>query len=232
MGKLLSHSQQAVASLVPWLEARAAVVKTFHANGWSMDVVKYLRALQHQSSGLTVVELRPRHMSEVTCLASFTALTSCGLHSSRHNYHDTVDLTTLQGLQMLTKLALNRGHYSSLSSMSHLTDLDLNMAHVSDLGYSTAASKLIHLRMQNSDLDNLRARGLMACIALQSLQISEGCTMSAVRRVDCLDTSASARVIMATCTAQISCMQSALVHVMAFIQQSCWYVRIKLINAR
>ncbi len=29
------------------------------------------------------------------------------------------------------------------------------------------------------------------------------------------------RAIMAACTAQISCMQSALFHVMAFIQQSC-----------
>ncbi len=191
-GKLKSRSQQVAASLVPWLEARAAFVKTFHANDWSMDVVKYLRALQHQSSGLTVIELRPRHMREVICLASFTALTSCCLHSSCHNYHDTVDLTPLQGLQMLTKLALNMGHYSSLSSMSHLTDLDLNRAHVSDSGYSTFASNLIHLRMQKSDLDMLHARGLMACIALQSLEISEDCTMSAVHRVDCLDTSVSA----------------------------------------
>ena len=191
-GKLKSRSQQVAASLVPWLEARAAFVKTFHANDWSMDVVKYLRALQHQSSGLTVIELTPRHMRDVICLASFTALTSCCLHSSCHNYRDTVDLTPLQGLQMLTKLALNRGCYCSLSAVSHLTDLDLNTAHVSDSDYCNFASNLIHLRMQTSDLDMLHARGLMACVALQSLEISVHCNIGAVHGVDCLDTFMSA----------------------------------------
>ncbi len=189
-GKFKSRSEQVATSLVPWLEATAAVVKTFHATDWSIDVVKYLRALQHQSSGLTVIELRTIHKHEVICLSSFTALTSCCLHSSLH--HDAVDLRPLQGLRMLTRLALNRGHYSSLSSLSHLTDLDLNRAHVSDSGYSTFASNLIHLRMQSSDLGMLHARGLMACIALQSFQISEDCTISAVHGADCLDTSMSA----------------------------------------
>ncbi len=187
-GKLLSHSRQAVASLVPWLKARAAVVKTFHANGWSMDFVKYLRALQHQSSGLTIIELTPRHKREVTCLASFTALKSCCSHSSCHIYQDTVDLTPLRGLQMLTKLSLNMEHYSGLSSLSHLTDLDLNTAQVYDSGYSTFASNLIHLKMQKGNLDMLHARGLMACVALQSFEISEDCTIIAEHWVDCLDT--------------------------------------------
>ena len=109
--KLKSGNQRVAASLVPWLEARAAVVKTFHANHWSKE---------HQSSGLTIIELTPRHKREVTCLASFTALKSCCLHSSCHIYQDTVDLTPLRGLQMLTKLSLNMGHYSGLSSLSHL----------------------------------------------------------------------------------------------------------------
>ncbi|DBB08183.1 TPA: hypothetical protein ACH3X3_008366 [Trebouxia sp. C0006] len=188
-GKLKSRSPQVAASLVPWLEARAAFVKTFHANDWSMDVVKYLRTLQHQSSGLTVIELKTIHNHEVICLSSFTALTSCCLHPSLH--HDTLDLRPLQGLQMLTKLALNRGGYSNLSSMSHLTDLDLNRAHIYDSGYSTFASNLIHLKMQKSDLDGLHAWGLMACIALQSFEISEDCTIGAKHWVDCLDTSVS-----------------------------------------
>ncbi len=71
---------------------------------------------------------------------------------------------------------------------SHLTDLDLNTAQVYDSGYSSFASNLIHLKMQMSNLDRLHARGLMACIALQSFEISEDCTISAEHWVDCLDT--------------------------------------------
>ncbi len=186
--KLKSGNQRVAASLVPWLEARAAVVKTFHANHWSKDVIKYLTALEHQSSALTDLQLKPRHMTEVSCLASFTALTSCCLQPLYDRHFDTVDLTPLQGLQMLTKLALNRGCYCSLSAVSHLTNLDLNTARISDSDYCTFASNLIHLRVQTSDLDMLHARGLMACVALQSLEISEHCTIDAEHGEDCLDT--------------------------------------------
>lgn len=186
--KLRSGNQRVAASLVPWLEARAAVVKTFHANHWSKDVVKYLTALKHQSSAMADIVLKPKHMTEVSCLASFTALTSCCLQSVYGKHCGTVDLTPLQGLQVLTKLALNRGWYCSLSAVSHLTDLDLNTAHISDSDYCDFASNLVHLKMQTSNLTMLHARGLMACVALQSLEISEHCTIGAVRGVDCLDT--------------------------------------------
>ena len=63
-----------------------------------------------------------------------------------------------------------------------------NTAQVYDSGYSTFASNLIHLKMQKGNLDMLHARGLMACVALQSFEISEDCTIIAEHWVDCLDT--------------------------------------------
>ncbi len=151
---------------------------------WTPDVVKFLRALEHPGSTLSAIHFKARYKAEICTLASFTSLTSCSLKSSNQRHYETPDLEPLQGLPHLTHVCLEEGDFSTLSAASHLTRLELKFAQVTNAAYCKFASSLVDLYMQYSDLGGLHARGLLACTALQRLEIWDCCSITAADQVD------------------------------------------------
>ena len=175
-----------VPSLVGWLQARAGVLKRFEAHSWSPDLATYLTALQHTHPALTTIAVKAKLLVEVWSLSGFTALTSCCLTSSQQFDYDCPDLKPLQRLRNLTSLELHQGHFSSLSAARHLTNLVLVGSCVANYWYprTSCVSKLVRLRVDSSDLENFHPKGLLACVALQFLEIRGPCCIEAVEKAD------------------------------------------------
>ncbi len=181
---LKSPNKNLAASLVPWLQARAAVVQRLGIQCWTPDVLKFLRALELPDSTLSAVHFKARYKAEICTLTSFTSLTSCSLKSSTKVNHDNPDLEPLHGLPHLTHVRLEQGDFSTLSAASHLTCLELKFARVTYTDYCNFASSLVDLYMEFSDLGGLHARGLLACTALQRLEIWDCCSITAADHAD------------------------------------------------
>ncbi len=181
---LKSPNKDLSTSLVPWLQARAAVLQRLCVECWTPDVVKFLRALEHPDSTLSAIHFKARYQAEICTLASFTSLTSCSLKSSYQAESDIPDLEPLQGLPHLTHVSLEHGQFTTLSAASHLTRLELRYAQVTNTVYCNFASSLVNLYMEYSDLGGLHARGLLACTALQRLEIWDCCSITAADQAD------------------------------------------------
>ncbi len=182
---LKSPNKHLSTSLVPWLQARAAVLQTLCVKCWTLDVVKLLQALEHPDSTLSAIYFRAEFQAEVCTLASFTSLTSCSLKSSLYKLQSGIlNLQPLQGLPHLTHVSLEHGHFRALSAASHLTRLELRQAQVTSEVYCNFASSLVDLYMSRSDLHGLHARGLLACTALQRLEIWNRCSINAADQAD------------------------------------------------
>lgn len=189
---LKTPSSNISASLVPWMQARADIIRSFHAQCYSVAVAKYLQALEGPSSTLTAVSWTPKDTMELQSLASFTSLTSCCLGVSRYT-HAPLDLRPLQGLHNLTRLALQQGPFNNLSAVSFLTSLNLQQACIDgsyfdfDSSYCKFASTLVELRMMCSEVYKLHPRGLLGCNALESLVVWRNCHIGAVDDADIFD---------------------------------------------
>ncbi len=181
---LKSPYKDLLTSLVPWLQARAAVLQRLCVKCWTMDVVKVLRALEHPDSTLSAIHFKAEFQAEICTLASFTSLTSCSLKSSSKVQSGTLDLEPLQGLPHLTHVSLEHGHFSTLSAASHLTRLELRYAQVNNEVYCSFVSSLVNLYINYSDLGELHARGLLACTALQRLEIWDCWSINAADQAD------------------------------------------------
>jgi len=181
---LKSPNKNLAASLVPWLQARATVVQRLGVQSWTPDVIKFLRALEHPGSTLSAIHLKTRYKAEICTLVSFTSLTSCSLKASNKTCYETPDLEPLQGLPHLTHVCLEDRYFSTLSAASHLTRLELKFARVINAAYCNFASSLVDLYMEYGDLGGLHARGLLACTALQRLEVRDCCSIAAADQAD------------------------------------------------
>ncbi len=189
---LKSPNKDLSTSLVPWLQARAAVLQRLCVECWTPDVIKFLQALEHPDSTLSAIHFETRYNAEICTLASFTSLTSCSLKSVYKVPSGSPDLEPLQGLPHLTHVRLEHGPFRTLSAASHLTHLELSFAQVTNTEYCNFASSLVELYIDNSHLDDLHARGLLACTALQRLEVWDHCSINAADQADsfqsCSDT--------------------------------------------
>ncbi len=181
---LKSPNKNLATGLVPWLQARAAVMQRLGVQCWTPDVVKFLRALEHPGSTLPAIHFKTRYQAEICTLASFTSLTCCSLRRSNNTCYATPDLEPLRGLPHLTHVCLVEGDFSTLSAASHLTRLELKFARVTNTGYCNFASSLVDLYMEYGDLGGLHARGLLACTALQRLEVRDCCSIAAADQTD------------------------------------------------
>ncbi len=148
---------------------------------WTPDVIKFLRALEHPDSTLSAIHFKAAYQAEICTLARFTSLTSCTLKSSYKFQSGILDLQPLQGLPHLTHVSLETGDFSAAS---HLTRLELRYAQVTNGVYCNFASSLVDLYINDSDLGELYARGLLACTALQRLEIWDCCSINAADQAD------------------------------------------------
>ncbi|DBB08477.1 TPA: hypothetical protein ACH3X3_008627 [Trebouxia sp. C0006] len=180
---LKSPNKALATSLVPWLQARAAVLQRLCVECWAPDVVKFLRALKHPDSTLSALHFEARYQAEICTLASFTSLTSCSLKST-YAGSDMPDLQPLQGLPHLTHVSLENGEFTTFSAASHLTRLELRFTQVTNAVYCNFASSLVDLYISDGDLVGLHARGLLACTALQRLEIWDHCSSNAANQAD------------------------------------------------
>ena len=118
---LTSPNKDLLTSLVPWLQAQAAVLQKLCVEHWTPDVNNILRALEHPGSALLVLHFKNRHKAEICTLASFTSLTSCSLKFCSYGLQfGILDLEPLQGLPHLTHVSLETGKFTILSAASHL----------------------------------------------------------------------------------------------------------------
>ena len=179
---LTSPNKDLLTSLVPWLQARAAVMQRLCVDCWTPDVIKFLRALEHPDSTLSAIHFRATYQAEICTLASFTSLTSCSLKSSYAS--GILDLEPLQGLPHLKHVSLENGDFTTLSAASCLTRLELRYAQVNNGVYFNFVSSLVDLYMNHSDLGELHAKGLLACTALQRLEIWDCCSVNAADQAD------------------------------------------------
>jgi len=181
---LKSPNKNLSTSLVPWLQARAGVMQRLGVEFWTPDVVKFLQALEHPGSTLSAIHFKARYKAEICTLASFTSLTSCSLKTSNKTCYAMPDLEPLQSLPHLTHVCLEQGNFSTLSAANHLTRLELRFTQVINAAYCNFASSLVDLYMECSGLGGLHARGLLACTALQCLEIWDCCSITAADQAD------------------------------------------------
>jgi len=143
---------------------------------------QFLRALEHPDSTLSAIHFRATYQAEICTLASFTSLTSCSLKSSYES--GILDLEPLQGLPHLKHVSLENGDFTTLSAASCLTRLELRYAQVNNGVYCNFVSSLVDLYMNYCDLGELHAKGLLACTALQRLEIWDCCSINAADQAD------------------------------------------------
>ncbi len=114
------------------------------------------------------------------------SLTCCSLKRSDKTCYATPDLEPLRGLPHLTHVCVEQGDFSTLSAASHLTRLELKFARVTNTAYCNFAGSLVDLYMEFGDLGGLHARGLLACTALQRLEVWDCCSIAAADQADSL----------------------------------------------
>ena len=108
--------------------------------------------------------------STVQLISGLTSLTYCEIQSPE----DTIDLTSLKALVKLQKLHLTDGYFYAAGLPAHLTNLTVNAADMliphSPLGCSCVTS-VRKLRVKDGELVGLHPCGLLACSAVDHLQI-------------------------------------------------------------
>ena len=171
-------SEAALPSLTAWLRARAATIQTLQAPYFSCTSTDYLSTLS-ASASLTSVSVKLRTSADVAILGSFRNLSNCTLRSSEGQFHQRLDLTPLGGLLHLSNLSLGEGSYDRLSVASHLISLDLFTADVRSTADCTFFPHLVFLRVADGGFDRLHHPGMLACTALQRLEVSGTCLIPA-----------------------------------------------------
>ena len=167
-------SEAALPSLIAWLRARAATIQTLQAPYSSCTSTDHLSTLK-ASASLTSVSVKLRTSADVEILGSFRNLSKCTLRSSAGQHIRRLDLTPLRGLLHLSNLSLGEGSYDNLSLASHLTSLDLFESDVRSTADCTCFPHLIFLRVAEAYFNHLHHPGMLACTALQRLEVSGMC---------------------------------------------------------
>lgn len=169
-------SEAALPSLIAWLRARAATIQTLQAPYFSCASTAHLSTLT-ASASLTSVSVKLRTSADVKILGSFRNLSKCTLRSYAGQYIRRLDLTPLRGLLHLSNLSLGKGSYDNLSLACHLTSLDLFESDVRSTADCTCFPHLIFLRVAEAYFNHLHHPGMLACTALQSLEVSGMCSI-------------------------------------------------------
>ena len=169
------------ASLVPWLQARAAAIQHLDTGSSAADIIKYLQALVLSCSTLNCIRIKVTGTKVegrlvLHCLTNFASLSSCSLKFD--DFYATPDLSPLSGLQKLSHLSLDNGSIGNLPAIGSLTHLELCVVK-GRTGYCSFASTLGKLRVESCDLEGLHPRGLLGFTSLQSLQLHDWCLITA-----------------------------------------------------
>ena len=122
-------------------------------------------------------------------LGNFKALTTCSLTSCfKYKFWSPgLDLTPLRSLEKLETLSLEQGKFFNIHVARQLTCLGVVNAQVTGVECSFC-SALVKLTLDGGQLLHLHSDGLLACTALQSLELWGRCGMSAARYEDGFDT--------------------------------------------
>ena len=162
-------TQESLPSLLAWLQQYGAFVEIFAAYCDSPCVEAALGKLMPPQTSLDNVFLSECISSAVQLMSGLTSLTYCEIVSPK----DTVDLDPLKDLANLQKLHLTDGKFFASGLPAHLTNLTIEGANVwiqSTLG-SSCVTSLQKLRVRDSQLYGLHPRGLLACSAVEHLQM-------------------------------------------------------------
>ena len=196
---------KAESSTVAWLQAQGPVVQFFCGPDDPAQTAKCLMALSGAVSALKSVFLHIHPTADgINSLCNFKALTTCSLTSSLRPGTPGLDLTPLQSLEKLETLTLEQGGFFNIQVARQLTCLGVGNAQVTGVECSFC-SFLVNLSIDGSHLSSLdlHSNGLLACTALQSLELWGSCNMSASRYEDGFDTDDD----MLRLPEQMSCLQ-------------------------
>ena len=177
-------TQQSLPSLLAWLQQYGASVEIFAAYCGSPCVEAALGKLMPPQTSLDNVFLSDCSSSAVQLTSGLTSLTYCEIASP----NDNIDLTPLKDLANLQKLHLTDGKFFASGLPAHLTNLTMEGADVY-ISQSTLGSSLRKLRVRDGQLSGLHPHGLLACSAVEHLQL-DSCLIAADELEERVDFSA------------------------------------------
>lgn len=202
-------TQKSLPSLLAWLQQHAASVQTLAAYCGTPCWEAALTKLLPPQTLLDNMFLSKCSSLVVPLLSGLTAMTCCQVSKPT----DSIDLSPLKKLANLQKLHLSHGGFQAASLPAHLTSLTVQGAALfiqrSPVGCSCVTS-LRKLRLRNGYLSGLHPRGLLACSAVEQLQLVK-CAIKAddpecclrviyVSKPACLPTGISALTLLSSLT--------------------------------
>ncbi len=161
-------SQNALPSLIPWLQRRIGAVRTCIIDCDSRCAERALATLSSERSTLLRAVTFKATNNTVGSLAFMTSLTACDLHTSAVDPPAKLGLAPLSMLQSLRRLHLREGEFL-MEGLTGLTYLDLDLACVTCVNSSGLVNAMEVLNMEQGTLIGLHPEGLAALTALKSL---------------------------------------------------------------
>ena len=184
-------TRESLPSLLAWLQQHGASVEIFAAYCGSPCVEAALQKLMPPQTSLDNVFLSQCSSSAVHSMSGLTSLTYCEITSP----NDTIDLTPLKDLAKLQKLYLTDGNFTANGLPAHLTNLTMEGANLDNLHNllvshsvplgSSCVTSLRKLRVWDGDILGFHAFGVLACSAVEELQMIK-CLIPAVELGQCV----------------------------------------------
>ncbi|DBA94564.1 TPA: hypothetical protein ACH3X1_002148 [Trebouxia sp. C0004] len=159
-------SQDALPSLIPWLQRRIGAVRTCIMDCGTRCAEPALATLSSERPTLLRAVTFSATNNTISSLALMTSLTACDLQASAVE----LALTPLSMLQSLRRLHLREGDFL-MEGLAGLTYIDLDLAHVMCVNSSGLVNSVEELNMSMSTLIGLHPEGLAALTALKSLSL-------------------------------------------------------------
>ena len=163
-------SQNALPSLIPWLQRRVGAVRTCIIDCDTRCAEPALAALSSERSTLLRAVTFNATNNTVSSLAFMTSLTACDLQASVVDPPAKLALAPLSMLQSLRRLHLREGEFL-VEGLAGLTYLNLVLACVTCVNSSGLVNTMEELSMDESTLVGPHPEGLAALTALRSLSL-------------------------------------------------------------
>lgn len=178
-----AFSTRHLPNLLRWAQRQHASLQLFACNVGDPTLQAVLAAVACSDSQLHFAYILKVSQAAVDMLPSYSALHTIELGSGVDS-RPLLCLQPLAALPSLGKLILVEGTFQGAETLVHLTNLQLSDASVTCPAACIWTSKLLKLRVHNSEL-YLQGRGLVACQNLRLLMLWN-CLVDASQNSDTL----------------------------------------------
>ena len=176
-----AFSTRNLPSLLRWAKRQHTSLQLFACDVGVPTLEAALAAMACSESHLRFADILKVSQAAVDMLSHYSALHSIDLGSGGSSM---LDLQPLAALPSLGRLRVAEGIFQGVETLVHLTNLELSYAYVTCPTACVWPSKLLKLRLDNSQL-SLQGQGLVACQNLRHLMLRD-CVVHANQHNDTL----------------------------------------------